>query len=105
MKRRPPRSTRTDTLFPYSTLFRSVEKRVEQRPVRHRVAAVLHRLGLAIGARDRPRIEMVAPDHDRRLQFARRHHLVERDPEPVAIAEPHPADPRDRKSTRLNSSP
>src|SRR3546814_982733 len=25
MKRRPPRSTRTDTLFPYTTLFRSVE--------------------------------------------------------------------------------
>src|SRR3546814_6918509 len=24
MKRRPPRSTRTDTLFPYTTLFRSV---------------------------------------------------------------------------------
>src|SRR3546814_19106452 len=25
MKRRPPRSTRTDTLFPYTTLFRSGE--------------------------------------------------------------------------------
>src|SRR3546814_3044769 len=25
MQRRPPRSTRTDTLFPYTTLFRSVE--------------------------------------------------------------------------------
>src|SRR3546814_18362933 len=24
MKRRPPRSTRTDTLFPYTTLFRSI---------------------------------------------------------------------------------
>src|SRR3546814_3545643 len=27
MIRRPPRSTRTDTLFPYTTLFRSVEIR------------------------------------------------------------------------------
>src|SRR3546814_8770694 len=27
MVRRPPRSTRTDTLFPYTTLFRSVELR------------------------------------------------------------------------------
>src|SRR3546814_14433941 len=27
MKRRPPRSTRTDTLFPYTTLFRSDETR------------------------------------------------------------------------------
>src|SRR3546814_21054233 len=25
MSRRPPRSTRTDTLFPYTTLFRSVD--------------------------------------------------------------------------------
>src|SRR3546814_12484015 len=30
MLRRPPRSTRTDTLFPYTTLFRSdVDRRVE----------------------------------------------------------------------------
>src|SRR3546814_4963876 len=27
MRRRPPRSTRTDTLFPYTTLFRSVDRR------------------------------------------------------------------------------
>src|SRR3546814_15857353 len=27
MIRRPPRSTRTDTLFPYTTLFRSLEPR------------------------------------------------------------------------------
>src|SRR3546814_14262181 len=27
MIRRPPRSTRTDTLLPYTTLFRSVEER------------------------------------------------------------------------------
>src|SRR3546814_11611376 len=32
MIRRPPRSTRTDTLFPYTTLFRS------GRPVEHRLA-------------------------------------------------------------------
>src|SRR3546814_11910737 len=28
MIRRPPRSTRTDTLFPYTTLFRSVAKTI-----------------------------------------------------------------------------
>src|SRR3546814_15522745 len=27
MIRRPPRSTRTDTLFPYTTLFRSIDRR------------------------------------------------------------------------------
>src|SRR3546814_3701571 len=46
MIRRPPRSTRTDTLFPYTTLFRSLEARemriAEQRQAvgrqgRHRV--------------------------------------------------------------------
>src|SRR3546814_9811489 len=31
MIRRPPRSTRTDTLFPYTTLFRSDVSRTEQR--------------------------------------------------------------------------
>src|SRR3546814_13562556 len=30
MIRRPPRSTRTDTLFPYTTLFRSLLKQVAQ---------------------------------------------------------------------------
>src|SRR3546814_7108114 len=28
MKRRPPRSTRTDTLFPYTTLFRSTGPKI-----------------------------------------------------------------------------
>src|SRR3546814_8249810 len=56
MIRRPPRSTRTDTLFPYTTLFRSLEVFVRRDdldvhlrglglggPVRHRG----HRVGLA----------------------------------------------------------
>src|SRR3546814_17583426 len=39
MIRRPPRSTRTDTLFPYTTLFRSPRRR-QQRDIAaaHRVA-------------------------------------------------------------------
>src|SRR3546814_3976432 len=32
MIRRPPRSTRTDTLFPYTTLFRSIVDDVEAEP-------------------------------------------------------------------------
>src|SRR3546814_1904907 len=36
MIRRPPRSTRTDTLFPYTTLFRSARKaRPHPQPARH----------------------------------------------------------------------
>src|SRR3546814_8077026 len=38
MIRRPPRSTRTDTLFPYTTLFRS-------RQLHHFHQQVVHRLG------------------------------------------------------------
>src|SRR3546814_3076725 len=41
MIRRPPRSTRTDTLFPYTTLFRSVDRRsclAEKLPAWHGVA-------------------------------------------------------------------
>src|SRR3546814_11808511 len=29
MRRRPPRSTRTDTLFPYTTLFRAIAKQAD----------------------------------------------------------------------------
>src|SRR3546814_10933761 len=46
MIRRPRRSTRTDTLFPYTTLFRSDEQAVEPlhpRPVRHVLLIVDHR--------------------------------------------------------------
>src|SRR3546814_7077562 len=35
MMRRPPRSTRTDTLFPYTTLFRSRSRFEEQLVVEH----------------------------------------------------------------------
>src|SRR3546814_1266298 len=36
MIRRPPRSTRTDTLFPYTTLFRSVPQAVTDEPLQGR---------------------------------------------------------------------
>src|SRR3546814_7514220 len=38
MIRRPPRSTRTDTLFPYTTLFRSAETE----HARHRTSVLAH---------------------------------------------------------------
>src|SRR3546814_18969078 len=49
MKRRPPRSTRTDTLFPYTTLFRSVAQ-IRPEPGR----AIRDRLGDARGNPGRP---------------------------------------------------
>src|SRR3546814_10452609 len=51
MIRRPPRSTRTDTLFPYTTLFRSCLHHVFQRRARRlqgRCEIVEHEPGLTI---------------------------------------------------------
>src|SRR3546814_922454 len=39
MTRRPPRSTRTDTLFPYTTLFRSATQDAERLRLRRPAAA------------------------------------------------------------------
>src|SRR3546814_12119944 len=53
MMRRPPRSTRTDTLFPYTTLFRSIARAA----VRRRRLGGARRLGRrcrGLGRRDRP---------------------------------------------------
>ena len=72
----------------------AVEQRVEQRPIGDGVGAVLHRLRLTIGRGDRARIEMIAADDDRRLQFAALNHLVEREAQAMAIAEAHPTDAR-----------
>src|SRR3546814_4207808 len=44
MLRRPPRSTRTDTLFPYTTLFRSVEILVDRGAIldlRHLIIGII----------------------------------------------------------------
>src|SRR6185437_9374805 len=73
---------------------RRAEQRVEERPVGHRVAAVAHRLGLAVRARDGARIEVVAADHDGRLELAARDHVVEGLPDARAIAHADPADAR-----------
>src|SRR3546814_14337053 len=82
MIRRPPRSTRTDTLFPYTTLFRS---------------------------RRSLRIDIVVTDteagHDLERRQAREKRVVDTS---VELAGGDPADRSavrgDRKSTRLNSS-
>src|SRR3546814_20631807 len=87
MTRRPPRSTRTDTLFPYTTLFRSAVAEL----VGHRRMAVereCHRTAAA-GSFEMHRHDGL-PGHDWRQ---------------VGAAQPSPAGGmRDRKSTRLNSS-
>src|SRR3546814_16743673 len=56
MIRRPPRSTRTDTLFPYTTLFRS---RLSQQPPVCKISTCIGRRGL---------IELFATRNTHRLQ-------------------------------------
>src|SRR3546814_13600713 len=75
MIRRPPRSTRTDTLFPYTTLFRSRDE--------------LH-VGDAVPLDESERLQRVEAVHHHRGAAETVHSVG-------------PAR-RDRKSTRLNSS-
>src|SRR3546814_13863118 len=79
MIRRPPRSTRTDTLFPYTTLFRSRDLRVKYPEVRIVVVTasrdremVLDALGAGVHGyipKDFPVHEM--PDALRTVQIGR----------------------------------
>src|SRR3546814_7147542 len=63
MIRRPPRSTRTDTLFPYTTLFRSRDH--DDIAARRKRRAIVDRIGDAAG-----RIgAAVKIDHDRALRI------------------------------------
>src|SRR3546814_11699786 len=62
MIRRPPRSTRTDTLFPYTTLFRS---RVLRQRVRRIDRPAARCRAMPFGTlRVAPLIEGEAPEHD-----------------------------------------
>src|SRR3546814_16102417 len=45
MIRRPPRSTRTDTLFPYTTLFRSLRQHLDAQRLQDRVRGMRYALG------------------------------------------------------------
>src|SRR3546814_1554083 len=87
---RPPRSTRTDTLYPYTTLFRS---EAVPRGARDQVAA-------AVGGR---RHLPLRPQQDPRRGLLDRHAAAhgERHAAPGPRVQLHP---QDRKSTRLNQS-
>src|SRR3546814_17613111 len=67
MTRRPPRSTRTDTLFPYTTLFRSPY------PLPSGVIPSKHALTLPYGFRNRltesAKLRTYADQNSRRLQI------------------------------------
>src|SRR3546814_7916274 len=77
MIRRPPRSTRTDTLFPYTTLFRSAHQRgpVVLLPPARPVAGGRRRPG---GERLLPRGHAAAPHGVRRRGAEAGRHLAGR---------------------------
>src|SRR3546814_12633005 len=95
MIRRPPRSTRTDTLFPYTTLFRSVEdgralQCLLRLVARARLAvAEVHR-GRLVGRYVRPGDPFFAS--------------LMASPKVAPAAPEGQSEALDRKSTRLNSS-
>src|SRR3546814_8272904 len=72
MKRRPPRSTRTDTLFPYTTLFRSAGEDVGDDQIIPR-AAQDQRVGGAVSDRQREPADAEPQGHAVRLGILRRH--------------------------------
>src|SRR3546814_19364493 len=55
---------------------RRVEEGIEQRPVRNGVGAVLHGFRFPVGAGDGARVQLIAPDHDRALEFTDRESVV-----------------------------
>src|SRR3546814_20205061 len=110
---RPPKSTRTDTLLPYTTLFRSLEARnalIELQNAQMRRALYGHRAERSTRLIDQLELtfadaEETAGEDEALGEVAARHtaveaHLRER---PARRAVPEHL-PRARKSTRLNSS-
>src|SRR3546814_14146793 len=100
MIRRPPRSTPTDTLFPYTTRFRSLDREGDDEGL-----AVRRQLG---NRRQHPEVGVAALQIESTQQLAVEAEAVgvvgvgaaEEAVEGVFLGLDHP----DRKSTRLNSS-
>src|SRR3546814_18317576 len=101
MIRRPPRTTRTDTLFPYTTLFRSIDQRdpARRQIMREDVDADMRALAHRRGGADPDQVDegiarrLLAPDGG-----------IEEDEPAQHLNEDHADNEGDRKSTRLNSS-
>src|SRR3546814_15489289 len=102
MLRRPPRSTRTDTLFPYTTLFRSIIVHLGEHLAVEQIGDRLGERGAALARRQFEqigdiggveRLDELADGLVVALTNRIEHGIDEFGLEPI-----------DRKSTRLNSS-
>src|SRR3546814_13260899 len=85
--RRPPRATRTDTLFPYTTLFRSQATSLGQA-----LAAGEIVVGAGLSAADGAAVELTVSPTEGREEWT------------ISGTIADMVDGADRKSTRLNSS-
>src|SRR3546814_7668431 len=113
MIRRPPRSTRTDTLFPYTTLFRSTlfqQSPVRWRPLSPRKSPSCPSTGASRLRRCLPELLAVArlPASSSPASCRRAHVCCYLGPwltsPPLILGERSLLSMEDRKSTRLNSS-
>src|SRR3546814_5811083 len=108
MLRRPPRSTRTDTLFPYTTLFRSIAvARTQSFADQIRVAAVRAiqdavDLAKAVQPVGRRIVSRFGAEITDKIEIARR--CCADHPRATPACELRRDAAEDRKSTRLNSS-
>src|SRR3546814_4571858 len=115
MIRRPPRSTRTDTLFPYTTLFRSCPRVGDRRDRRLRARPVPDAAGAGMTGAKPPLDGATIAEEDDGIRLDRwfkRHRegtphalLARRAGSGQLPPDGKKADvPEDRKSTRLKSS-
>src|SRR3546814_7107765 len=75
---RPPKSTRTDTLFPYTTLFRSVTDRARPRSLLHRRRLLVEPRGKrAVGSHPPARVGGRQPADTRRDRRRSEEHTSE----------------------------
>src|SRR3546814_14061192 len=113
--RRPPRSTRTDTLFPYTTLFRSGPERPVSAVPHRTVSAVVDeaaRVAVALHGRGRSGPEHAGGDDDastgeRALPVGGLVALVEADGASVLVAgrAHQPSDPRPADGAQAHRAP
>src|SRR3546814_2936099 len=109
MIRRPPRSTRTDTLFPYTTLFRSPTgpARLPKNLWHYTCHYIAGRASGSVSTIDRARRLGQREGYDGEREIRDEDAEADRRPpraQPVEPAADRHRDARDRKSTRLNSS-
>src|SRR3546814_9536002 len=101
MIRRPPRSTRTDTLFPYTTLFRSIGAGAFDAVVPTEILAMTVTVMLAIGLV----AAMFIGGQVRQREAVMRRQEIDGPRRRSAMENVgRSREPGDRKSTRLNSS-